>query len=262
MASILLTDPVLQWLEPADRHRIRALSKEHRDAIDTYTATQTTYTVRMHPVLSWRAREALYARYPKVQTLIYECGWPTSIGEVLRPTLQRLHLQIPLRLVIDPEESETFMWPQAEDIGVSLSDIHLFLEKTPEAQLQHLCITFLPTVELRFIDEYSTIVNYDRDGPIYEDSDAVLTDPYGSPEIYFSITERCPLMEDLASALKGLSEVRSWKSFALPAELPGASEIPCATLAKPCEKDDESIDSLWEHIQMLRYRAARPGRRY
>ena len=262
MESILLTHPILQWLEPADRHRIRALNKEHRDAIDAHTATQTTYTVRMYPVLSWRAREALYARYPKVETLTYECGWPNTIGEVLRPTLQRLHIQVPLQVVLDPEFPDLFQWDWArsDDILTCLRELTQYLERTPEAQLQHLQISFLNDVKLRFIDEVSTIVDYDRDGPIYEESDVLLTDTYGSPEVYFSIMEQCPRLNELGELVKALSEVRPWKSFSLPAELPGASEISFATLAEPCEKDEETIESLWEHIQILRYRASRAHR--
>lgn len=250
--SILLTDPVLNWLTPAESQKLRVLNKEHRIVIDEHTRTATSYRVPMKTTLRWNAREALYARYPNVQTLTFEDGGPDIVSGYLRPTLKSLHLVIPLQLSLHPDE-RYFQWENAELVGCTLESLLGFLTKTPEAQLERLTITFHNVVKLDFLDERSFVVDYDRDGPIYEEEDVMIEDPYGAAGVYFSVMEETPHKEWIIDLLKGLYEARSWKSFSLPAEFPGATEIPLATLSEPCDTDDETIESLWEHIQTLRY---------
>lgn len=249
MATLLLTDPVLCFLEPADRHHLRSLNREHRDAIDAHTATKATYTVRMHSTLPWRSRQALYALYPNVEALTFECGGPDVLPHFLRPCIKSLHLLVPLHLSMYPEE-ERFQWDfMAEEVVCTFESILGFLRDTPDAQLDSLKITFHPTVRLTFMDDHEFVVNYDRDGPIYESADTTIEDSYGSPEIYFSIIETTPMLDWLAETLQAVAEKKQWKTFSLPAEFPGASTIPFATLSKPCLKDEES---LWNHIHTLR----------
>lgn len=253
MASILLTDPVLQWLTPAERHALRGLNRQHRDVIDEHTKTQTSYIVPMRPRLSWRSREILYARHTNVQALTFECGGPDSLATYLRPTLQSLHLQIPLQLDFDPDSSEQFLWSNAEDIAREIGKLEQFLQATPAAQLHTLTISFHPTVNLTLLNDRSVIVDYDSYGPVYEDYDTTIEDSYGSPEVYFSVIEKTFEMEWIGEVLAQLCNGRPWKSVSLPYEFPGATTIPHATLTKPCSKDEDIVESLWEHINELRY---------
>lgn len=253
MASILLSDPVLQWLEPKDLQVLRALNRQHKNTIDEHRRTQTNYTVTMKTSLRWHVREELYARHPNVQALTFECGGPDSLATYLRPTLQSLHLRVPLSLETDPEVSGSLFWRDADDIARELQALETFLQRTPEAQLHTLRISFHPTVYLTLTNDRSMVVEYDHDGPIYEDYDVTLQDSYGSPEIYFSVIEKTFEMESVGEVLARLCSVRPCKSISLPYEFPGATTIPQATLSKPCENDSDAVESLWEHIGELRY---------
>ncbi len=253
MASVLLTDPVLQWLSPVERHRLRGINKQHNDVIDGIARTQKHYTVPMKTTLSWRGREALYASYPSIQDLTFECGGPDRLDTYLRPNLQSLHLRVPLLLSCYPDSPDSFVWDNADDIAQELRALETFLEANPEAKLQSLRITFHDTVRLTMVDGNSMVVDYDRGGPIFEDYDYSIEDSYGAAEVYFALIEQTPEMELLAEKIQTLSQVRPWKHFSLPAELPGASTVPFATLSEPCDKDDDAIESLWEHIAQLRY---------
>lgn len=257
MASILLTDPVLEWLTPAQRHALRGLNRQHRDVIDEHTKTQTSYTVPMHPTLSWRGRELLYERHTNVQALTFECGGPDTLDMYLRPTLQSLHLRVPLLLDRDLECPEVFQWSNADDIARELGKLEKFFQTTPAAQLHTLSISFHPTVNLTLLNDRSVIVDYDRYGPVYEDMDTTIEDPYGSPEIYFSVIEPSGDMAWIGEVLTRVCKAREWRSISLPAEFPGAKDIPSATLTEPCSKDEDIVESLWEHISELRFRSSR-----
>lgn len=253
MASILLTDPLLQWLEPAERHRVRSLNREHRDAIDAHTATQTSYTVRMHPALPWRSRQALYKRYPKVQTLIFECGGPDKLEEYLHPNLKSISLVVPISVVYGERHRFSPDASFREAIVPPLKALSDFM-KNPGRVLQSLEISFAPTVNIWYTRKNAIRVGYDRDGPLYEDKDELHAYKIPHELVFKSFTLYCErhhedgfqIYKDIAFALWDITKKlpNRWKSLKLPACYPGADDLSGATLTgkHPDDCSDEEVD--------------------
>lgn len=247
MASILTCDPLLSFLGPKDLFVLGHACRETREVVKNFQATKRTYTAGKDFEPPWWQRQKLYSLYPSVQSLLFHCGPADSLKDFLRPSLKSLHLVLPLKLEQYPEESE-FRWVNLEFILSELNSLQEFLHVTPDAQLTSFRISLDPTVKLIFADADRMTVDYDKWGPIFEDCDVCVKDTYGSPSGYFWVMEQDSRLE---SALQDLAAARTWTSLTLPADLPGASTIPSATLVDPYDMDDDALDSLWEHIDML-----------
>ncbi len=246
MLSTLLSDPMLAMLEPIDLVRLRQISKEARDVVETHRKTQSHYTVREKPSVPWKQHLKLYSLYPSVKHLTLELAGLDLLGVYLRPTLQSLHLKIPLQIERRKDYNEWYL-RNTWDFEHAFHTLRDYLDSHPEAQLTSFQMSFQPKVTFILEDGGETIVDYDRDGPIYEGFDVwVETDKVKPSEALWLVETLNHSLREASEDLQALAAKRKWKSFVVPEELPGASSCPGSL---PCDMDE--CESMEEYIYSL-----------
>jgi hypothetical protein len=259
MLSALLSDPMLQMLTPLDLIKVRQLCKDSRDVVEEYRKTQSSFVAEKESLSSWKARERLYSLYPAVRHLTVELGGWQSESMYLRPTIQSIHIVIPIELTHFEEYSEVYSRNYEEwrlrniwDFVGTLSNLINFLEANPQAELHTVRISFHSTVKLVWEDAGRTCVGYDRGGPIYETFDVWVETNSSSPTDYLWLIESPnPDMEDAPYVLERLVGLRKWKLFEIPDVFPGADLCPTATLIKTNPYDSEDCDMLQNEVYDL-----------
>lgn len=251
MLSTLLSDPMLALLEPMDLVKVRQINKEARDVVEDHRTTQSYYTVREKPSVPWKQHRKLYSLYPSVKHLTLElAGWDL-LGEFLRPTLQSLHVKIPLQLERRKDYDEWYL-RNTWDFEHTFHVLRDYLDSHPEAELRCFQVSFQPTVTFILEDGGETIVDYDRDGPIYEASDVwVETEKVKPSEALWLLETLDASLREASEDLQALAVARKWKSFILPEELPRASLCPGATLTEALPYDLDERESIEEYIYGL-----------
>jgi hypothetical protein len=215
MSNLLLSDPLLRLLEPKDLVGISHLNKECLRFIKEYQQTKTTYDTRLGKSESYKVRQHLYSLYPKIQTLTFEYTHLESIQEYLRPTIQTIHLILPLSLSFPgPSEDGTLEWFNIKSILKPLQEIQTYL-KTPNCQLQQLSISFSKCVCLSVTVENGLFTRYDRFGPVYEDYDRNVWSTVQDASYFLPFIDDYYTM-DMKKALDSLELSHIWKEFSVP----------------------------------------------
>jgi hypothetical protein len=135
-------------------------------------------------------------------------------------------------------------------------NLETYLKENPEAELEELHIEFLPEVILHLCIANYHVVNYDRDGPIYEDEEWTVRSTNHIPSQYFFVLgeDNYETLDKISQALLSLLSVRQWKAITLPYHFPGAGFISeTYPFAKFTEEVDEDIsrEELEEFISGL-----------
>jgi hypothetical protein len=171
-----------------------------------------------------------------------------DMSRIQDSSLQSLRLQF--RLVLEEKRKwREFDFLYFRSYVKLFHALETYLKDHPEAKLEELHIEFLPEVILDLCLPNYNVVNYDRDGPIYEDEEwSVKTTDHG-PSEYFALMgeDNDEVFEEIGAALLQLLSVRQWKALTLPYYFPGAALVaekyPSATFT-----EEVDLDSVYEKL--------------
>lgn len=179
MSSILLSDPMLQWLDPLQLHKLRCLTKESKDVIDTYEETKRSYKVQSYPGVGWRKRERLYALYPKIENLTIHSK-NIYIPTYLRPKIQDLHLVVTLslNLYVDTDHKDplsiAYDHKYLEHLINLFKEVKNYCEQNTDCHLKRLTISYAPEVKISYIIPSGTRLVNNTDTPLQKDKKGIL----------------------------------------------------------------------------------------
>jgi hypothetical protein len=215
MSNVLLSDPLLTWLNPKDLLHLSQVNKEYGKRIKEYQQTKTTYDTQCIEQEPHIVRKQLYALYPKVQTLVFHQSHIEFIEEYLRPSLQALHLVFTLHLAYPgPSEDDTFEWVNSKSFKSTLQRIRFCLS-TSDCQLQEIRISFHPEIFLSVTIEDGIQDGYDKFGPLYEDYEKHICLHLQDASYVLPFIDDFYVME-IQREIQRLERVQLWKTFDVP----------------------------------------------
>jgi hypothetical protein len=250
--SIFFPDPVLQWLEPEDLMRLKCLNKDHSSVIETYMKTKSWVHVHQRTFMPWHTRLLLYNQYPNIQTLIIDVSDIRNLKDFLRPTLRALCLRVRFDFEEDLETNEITLF-YSNAIITAFQDVQDYLEATPESLLEELRIEFAPRHTFRFIYKDGIVVDYDRGGPIYEDTEQKVEIPEIPPSYLLEMLDAVS-WNAIQEKVTRVCSMTRWKRIVLPYYFPGAESLSSARFT---DRYEITTDDLWnvdQYLQELKWR--------
>jgi hypothetical protein len=248
--SKLLLDPLLAWYGPKDLVNLQQINKEHRDYLKSFLQTETRYQVTGPSFEYWGTRMRLYKMYPSIQKLTLELCFQHKVTDYLRSSLRSLHLILPLYFG-DTLPSTSYILHNLQNTCQAFFDIKEYIQKDPACQLKELILSFSPTVTFTFTYPCSNIVEYDRFGPLYEDTELTKSSKTLSPVHCLTLLEEKDYMA-LQNSFLSLAEMPNWNSIQLPYHFPGAECLSKATYTDVCEIDTKSLETLQKDLLCMR----------
>lgn len=250
--SNLLLDPLLLWYRPKDLVSLQQINKEHYECVKSFLKNETRYEVIGAPFDSWQTRMRLYQMYPNIQKLTIDVHHPYTVKDYLRPSLQSLHLILPLQFGEDLGVS-SYRLDNLRVLSQAFTEIQEFLQGEPRSQLKELILSFSPTIGFLFIYPRSYIVDYDRFGPIYEEAEVFKSSTTLSPSHCLQLLHDEDSVS-LQDSFLSVAQMPNWKSIQIPYHFPGAESIPKATYTDICDIDTQTLEDLQHDILYLRER--------
>lgn len=220
MSELLLCDPMLAWFEPVDVLRLKGLNRVSRERIYQHMTSQRTYSTDKTSLLHWDVRQKLYEKYPNVEVLTLFCDGVHRPREYLRNSIKSLHLVLPLSIGIYSYIGGMLTYPHLENtvhLVEALDQVFEFVQTNPNSALQHLQISFDPTVTLSFEIPHGLHTGYDSYGPLYDDLQC-----YYKTKKYPAASYVCVLgdsTQKIKESLTRLLTQHPWASTQVPHEL-------------------------------------------
>jgi len=124
------------------------------------------------------------------------------------------------------------------------SRLKQYLQDHPKAGIEEFYLSFSSEVRLDLCIPNSIVVDYDRDGPIYEDEEWVVKTQEVLPSTFlFQLDDKNHEdLQEIGEALLDLLSVQSWKAICLPFHFPSAGVVadiyPFATFTEEVDEEE------------------------
>ena len=136
------------------------------------------------------------------------------------------------------------------------SRLKQYLQDHPKAEIDEFYLSFSPEVRLDLCIPNSIVVDYDRDGPIFEDEEWVVRTQEVLPSTFlFQLDDESHKdLQEIGEALLDLLSVHSWKAISLPYHFPSAGVVadlyPFATFTEEVDEEEsyKMVDQLLEKL--------------
>ena len=220
MSELLLCDPMLYWLEPKDVLRLKAVNTICKEKVSQHMTAQRFYSTNKTSILHWDARERLYNLYPNVEVLTLLCDGVHRPHEYLRNSVKSLHLIFPLSIAMYTYIDGILKYPHLENtvhLVEALDQVLDFVQSNPHCALEHLQISFDPTVTVSFEIPNGLFAGYGSYGPLYDDLQC-----HYKTKKYPAATYLCVLEESSKKIKESIQRVlthQTWSSSKVPQEL-------------------------------------------
>lgn len=232
--------------------RLKCLNKDHHSVVDNYMKTKTTIHIHQQTFMYWRTRLRLYNQYPKIETLVIDISDLRTIREFLRPTLKALCLRIRFDFDEDLERNEICL-SYTNSIVRAFQEIEDYLEATPDSILEELRIEFAPRHTFTFFYKDGMVVDYDRDGPIFEDTEKRIDIPEIPPSYLLEILDAVS-WNSIQEQVQRVCSMPQWKRVTLPYYFPGAEFLTNATFTDTCEITKDDLCNIGEYLYEMKWR--------
>lgn len=234
MSHILLSDPILSWLEPADHVILKRVSKESNATLTKYMKTKTTLHMRNTPYFNYGFSKHINKMYPAAKHITIDAIYSNGLFFHHYITEYTESVHILLKMAFTKKENKYFYDTKLYHNYVLKAFIKYLLEH-PCVSLKILTISFYPKVHVNVVEKDCTVV-----------SDTRSIHP---PHCYLLYEQS--EMEELAVNLDLLYSQREWKSFTVPYHFPGSNKLTKATFTGKIvmtKKDVEQQIKTMEYI--------------
>ncbi len=208
-------------------------------------------------------RKKVYALMTNIQTLTVSVHGYVSQDFYLRPSIKAIHMNFNLSFVEEKRTAELGLLHKGGLLDW-FQTLETYLHEHPEFELEELHINFSPEVQLHLCIPNYHIVNYDRDGAIYEDEEwSIKTDHFKPSEYLVCLDETSEDdMNEIGKNLLNLLKMRDWKAITLPYHFPSAALVaeryPFTTFTEELEEAPTRITNYIRGLHAEHRRSVKP----